>query len=49
MKVILVLIAALFSLPILLIAGLQLMRLIIIEFADLVIKAWRGPETRPSS
>jgi hypothetical protein len=49
MKVFLVLIAAMFTLPILLIAGFQLIRIIAIELTDLVKEAWRSPEIQSPS
>lgn len=44
MKVLFVLIAALFSLPIMLIAGFQLIRVIFVELSDLITEAWHSPE-----
>lgn len=49
MKILLMMIAALFSLPILLIAGFQLIRLIAIELTNLVAEAWRNPGMRSSN
>ncbi len=44
MKVLFVLIAVMFSLPIMLIAGFQLLRLLVIELSDLIAEAWHSPE-----
>jgi len=49
MKVLLTMVAALFSLPILLIAGFQLIRLIAIELTNLVTEAWHNPGMRSSN
>lgn len=44
MKILLVALTVLFSFAILLIAGFQLIRLFLTEFAEIVVEAWRSPE-----
>lgn len=44
MKVLLVAMTMLFSAAILLIAGLQLIRLFVTELAEFALEAWRSPE-----
>lgn len=44
MKVLLVLLTSVISLAILLIAGLQLTRLLLTEIAEIAGEAWRSPE-----
>lgn len=48
MKALLVALTLLFSAAIMLIAGLQLVRLFLSELAEIVVEAWRSPEL-PSS
>ncbi len=48
MKVLLVAMTLLFSAAIMLIAGLQFIRLFVNELTEMVIEAWRSPEL-PSS
>lgn len=48
MKVLLVLLTALFSIAILLVAGFQFIRLFVNELSEMVVEAWRSPEM-PSS
>jgi hypothetical protein len=48
MKVLLVLLSALFSIAILLVAGFQFIRLFVNELTEMVVEAWRSPEM-PSS
>ena len=49
MKALLMFAAALISLPILLIAGFQLVRLVINELTDLVKEAWNSPESHAAN
>lgn len=44
MKVLLVFIALLFSVPILLIACIQLIRLVLNELTEMALEAWHSPE-----
>ena len=44
MKFLLVALTVLFSAAILLVAGFQLIRLLVSEMADFVLEAWRSPE-----
>ena len=44
MKILLVILTSFISLAILLIAGLQLIRLLLNEFAEIASEAWRSPE-----
>ncbi|MGD0958620.1 MAG: hypothetical protein ABSB19_02300 [Methylomonas sp.] len=46
MKSLIVLFAILFTLPILLVAGFQLIGLIAIELRDLAKEAWRSPDAQ---
>jgi len=48
MKVLLVTLTLLFSAAILLIAGLQLLRLFMGEFVEIVSEAWRSPDQSSS-
>lgn len=44
MKLLLVVLSVLFSTAILLVAGFQLIRLLVSEMADFVLEAWHSPE-----
>lgn len=48
MKVLFVLLTALLTMAILLIAGVQFIRLFINELTDMALEAWRSPDMPPS-
>jgi len=48
MKVLFVLLTSLLTMAILLIAGIQFIRLFVNELSEMVLEAWRSPEMPPS-
>lgn len=48
MKVLFVLLTSLLTMAILLIAGIQFIRLFVNELTEMVLEAWRSPEMPPS-
>jgi len=48
MKVLFVLLTSLLTMAMLLIAGIQFIRLFVNELSEMVLEAWRSPEMPPS-